>query len=244
MLRRLSLFCILFLFMFSCKKSGDIPEDNSIYFTASGYAWDVIYTLFPPLKGASISILEYPEKQTVADSAGYFHFDKLKNGSEVTFKVLQKDYYPYYSETFTIDSADLHPVAFQIPSNLVFMGLAMISETVPQNGMGFITSTVSTADPATFVDLGFPGEPGCTVTISPALPPENGPIYFNEQTLPLRQLTETTEDGGVLFVNVPPGEYTLYAHKPGIQFRPVNVKVFSNSLTNATPPYGLRRIRN
>lgn len=238
-----TLFYLCLLGLSACTEAPADPEPEGPVFSASGTAWDVVFTVFPPLHQAKISILEYPGKTTRADSSGKFHFDGLKPGSDVTFKLEQPNYYPYYSETFTMDSADLGPVAFQVPSNLLFAGFALISETVPQPGKGFIASTVSTADPATFVDLGFPGEPGCTVTIDPALPAACGPIYFDENTMPRRYLTETTGDGGILYVNVPPGEYIIYAHKTGIEFRPIRVKVFANSFTNAPPPYGLRKLR-
>lgn len=41
---------------------------------------------------------------------------------------------------------------------------------------------------------------------------------------PDRQLRATTADGGVLFLNVPEGEYTLRASKPDTTFRPVKIK--------------------
>lgn len=57
---------------------------------------------------------------------------------------------------------------------------------------------------------------------------------------PDRTLTETTADGGVLFTNVPPGRYTLRAHKQGAAIRSVAVTCRAGVLTNASPPWGLQ----
>lgn len=226
--------------LLSCSKNN---VDHTPVHSAWGTVWDAAYFLIPPMKGAEVSIVEYPGRKVIADSAGHFRFDGLKEGSQVTFRILKQGYLPYYTETYTIDTTDLGPVAIQAANLIEVAGFAYFSESVPDMRKGFIASTVSTQDPATFVNLGFPGEAGCTVSIDPPLPPELGPIYFDEQTLPRRYLTETTRDGGILYVNVPPGEYTIYAHKSGIEFRPIKVKVFAGALTNATPPFGLRKLR-
>ena len=63
-------------------------------------------------------------------------------------------------------------------------------------------------------DPGAHGEDRTTVTLAPPLPAEHGPIYFNSAVLPDRSLTETSDDGGVLFIQVPPGEYKLICWLP------------------------------
>ncbi|MEZ5177206.1 MAG: hypothetical protein R2746_02700 [Acidimicrobiales bacterium] len=57
---------------------------------------------------------------------------------------------------------------------------------------------------------------------------------------PDASLTETTVDGGVLFVNVAPGTYTLTARKDGAVIREVEVSCRAGVLTNAAPPWGLQ----
>ena len=58
--------------------------------------------------------------------------------------------------------------------------------------------------------------------------------------LPDSKRTETSEDGGVLFANVPPGDYTWTAHKAGVKFRSVKMKCRAGWLVNASPPWGLQ----
>ena len=88
------------------------------------------------------------------------------------------------------------------------------------------------------------GEPGATVAISPRPSGGGTPIYFNggvpNTIWPDRKLSETTPDGGVLFLNVPPGTYTLTATKPGATIRPVTIDCRAGVLTNASPPWGLQ----
>jgi hypothetical protein len=80
------------------------------------------------------------------------------------------------------------------------------------------------------------------VTIDPALPPEHGPVYFNAQVIPQPDRVDTSEDGGVLFTNVPAGMYTLRASKPGVTFEDVVVTCDPDVLVNPSPPYGLQAL--
>ena len=91
-------------------------------------------------------------------------------------------------------------------------------------------------------DEGAHGEAGATVTIEPALDPEQGPIYFGADVLPDRDLTETSEDGGVLFVQGEPGEYIWTATKPGVEFTQIKMKCRAGWLINASPPWGLQAL--
>jgi hypothetical protein len=88
------------------------------------------------------------------------------------------------------------------------------------------------------------GQAGATVTIAPVPDDVDGPVYFEYfdggAILPNRELTETTRDGGVLFLNVPPGEYVLSAHAEGMTFRDVRVRCDAGLLVNPSPPWSLQ----
>ena len=60
--------------------------------------------------------------------------------------------------------------------------------------------------------------------------------------LPDRALAETSEDGGVVYVNAPPGEYVLRASKPGRSFTEAHVLCRAGLLVNASPPYGMAAV--
>ena len=53
---------------------------------------------------------------------------------------------------------------------------------------------------------------------------------------------ETSDDGGVLFIQVPPGDYTWTAHKAGVEFTQVRMKCRAGYLINASPPWGLQAL--
>jgi hypothetical protein len=56
-----------------------------------------------------------------------------------------------------------------------------------------------------------------------------------------RALTQTSDDGGgVLFIQVPPGDYLWTAHKPGKVITRVRMKCRAPFLVNASPPWGLQ----
>jgi len=65
--------------------------------------------------------------------------------------------------------------------------------------------------------------------------------YFDSSVLPDRSRVETSDDGGVLFLQVPPGEYVWTAHKAGAVFSRIKMKCRVGILVNASPPKGLQR---
>ena len=90
-------------------------------------------------------------------------------------------------------------------------------------------------------DPGAHGEDAVTVTLDPPLAAEHGPIYFNSSVVPDRSLTQTSDDGGVLFIQVPPGEYVWTARKAGAVFSRIKMACRAGYLVNASPPKGLQR---
>jgi hypothetical protein len=52
---------------------------------------------------------------------------------------------------------------------------------------------------------------------------------------------QTSDDGGVLFVQVPPGDYAWTAYEAGAVFSRVRMKCRAGYLVNASPPRGLQR---
>jgi|GEM_PF-3542389 len=43
-----------------------------------------------------------------------------------------------------------------------------------------------------------------------------------------------------VFLNVPPGDYVLTAHKAGMSFTPAAIRCRAGVLVNASPPWGLQ----
>jgi hypothetical protein len=69
-----------------------------------------------------------------------------------------------------------------------------------------------------------------------------GPVYFNSAVIPDQSRKESSDDGGVLWGNVEPGEYRITATKPGATFASIRMKCRPGVLVNASPPYGLQAL--
>jgi hypothetical protein len=138
-------------------------------------------------------------------------------------------------------------VSFQVPPDIIYAAFSFLLGMKPDPNVCQIATTVTRADALKYGSLGADqGQAGATVTIHPPLPPRHGPIYFRflPENLgviyPDRSLAETSRDGGVLFVDVPTGEYTLRAQKPSVEFTSIKVKCRPGVLVNASPPHCLQ----
>ncbi|MFT5587157.1 MAG: hypothetical protein ACI9VR_004765, partial [Cognaticolwellia sp.] len=89
-----------------------------------------------------------------------------------------------------------------------------------------------------FIPLRPHGEPGVQMWLEPD--PGVDPIYFNEDVRPDHSLSQTTEDGGVLWLNVPPGIYTITGEQddPTLEIVPRQVDCRAGELVNLNPPMG------
>jgi hypothetical protein len=91
-----------------------------------------------------------------------------------------------------------------------------------------------------FVAYGAHGVAGATASARPALP---DPIYFNESVIPDPSLTESSVDGGVLWLDVPAGVYRFRAHHPSARFASFIATCEPGRLVNANPPQGLYQLK-
>jgi hypothetical protein len=192
------------------------------------------------LAGATISILEHPERQVVTGADGHFEFDDLEEGGEVTLVLSHPDYHPIQNGTMRLGPAGADLVTFQAVITPIYQALAALLGITPDEEHACQMVTTFTRFGKTMYDPGAHGEAGALAHLTPSLPPEHGPIYFNSSVLPDPVLTESSDDGGVLFVQVPPGEYVWTATKPGTAFSRVKMKCRPGFLVNASPPWGLQ----
>lgn len=194
------------------------------------------------LTGAQISILEYPRFQTVSGAGGAFSFEDVPAGP-VTLLLSHPDYTTTQTATLALGPDGLERVTLQVPPLPIFGLLAAVIGIEPDPERCQIASTVTRPGASVYGPYPTHGDAGATVTIEPPLPPESGPVYFqihpNGIVLPDHTLSETSEDGGVAFVNVPPGDYVLRASKPGRTFSEARVQCRPGLLVNASPPYGM-----
>ncbi|MFO0683213.1 MAG: carboxypeptidase-like regulatory domain-containing protein [Sandaracinus sp.] len=193
-----------------------------------------------PIASAHVYVLEDPTLDATTDAAGHFVIEDVPVGSDATLVLEHADYIPIQTATFEVPAEGLTRITFQAVTPPVRDALAAIlSVTIDPTRCQMVTTITRIG--RSLYDPGAHGEAGATVTIDPPLPASAGPIYFNSEVRPDRTLTESSDDGGVLFVNVPPGTYTWTATKPGATFAQVRMTCRAGMLVNASPPWGLQR---
>jgi hypothetical protein len=193
----------------------------------------------PRIAGATISILERPDKSVITGADGHFEIDGLDEGSEATVILSHPDYYPTQSATYVLGPKGIDPFSLQVLSNGLFAILSQVFPGLDQNKNCAVATTITRLGGTLHVRVR-QGEPGATLTISPASSGIKGPVYFNEMVLPDMTLTSSSIDGGALYYNVPPGTYALTATKPGFTFTTAKVTCRAGWLVNAGPPIGVQ----
>jgi hypothetical protein len=193
---------------------------------------------------ATISVAEAPELTTTIAADGTFTL-AVPSGAPISLVVHGPGFHDTQTAALALDAGGLDQVGFQVPTDEIFDLLATFARIDPAEQRCQIATTVSRKGTAPYGGAGL-GEPGVVVAIDPPLPAKAGPIYFqyvSETTIyPDPALTETTIDGGVLFANVPPGEYTLTATKVDKLFSSVTIRCRAGVLVNAAPPRGLQEL--
>lgn len=214
----------------------------TIEVSGDAFAFTLPGTPYGLIDGATISILEQPELTVQSDAMGHYVIPGVPAGSEATFVIEAEGFPLARTKSFTIpDSGTLERVTFQVPDDTLFAALASLLAIEVDPAACQIVSTVTRVGKSIY-DAGAHGEAGATVTLEPAIPAEHGPVYFGADVIPDRSLTETSEDGGVLYTNVPVGTYVMRAHKDGVVFEETTMKCEAGVLVNASPPYGLQAL--
>lgn len=194
------------------------------------------------VQDATVAVAESAAIATTVGSDGSFAFD-VPSGGPTTFSILKDGFHAGQSATLDVGSGGIAMLGFQTPTNAAFDSLGTLARVTPDPADCQIATTVSRSGTEPYGGDGL-GADGAVVTIEPPVPATSGPIYFaydNGTIFPDRSLTATSMDGGVIFANVPVGEYTLTATKAGATFSPVNIRCRAGVLVNAAPPNGLQQ---
>ncbi len=197
------------------------------------------------IEGATVAMTESPDVATTVAADGTFAFD-VPSGGPATFSLTKDRFHPNQSATLDIGAGGIAMLGFQTPTEDTFVSLGEIANVQIDPTRCQITTTVSRAGTEPYGGDGL-GVEGTTVAISPALPKtSSGPIYFayyvNGTVVPDPTLTATSLDGGVVFANVPVGEYTMTATKAGVSFTQVHIRCRAGVLVNAAPPNGIQQL--
>lgn len=194
------------------------------------------------LDGAIVSVAESPDVTATVAADGTFTI-AAPSGGPATFSLTQDGFFPNQSATLDITADGIAMLGFQAPTNDTVDLLATFVRVTPDPTRCQISTTVSRVGTEPYGGDAL-GVEGATVTVDPPLPASSGPIYFAYAAVPFpdRALTATTIDGGVVFTNVPVGEYTLSAAKDGTTFSTVGIRCRAGVLVNAAPPHGIQEL--
>jgi len=192
--------------------------------------------------GAEVYLFEAPQiRQTLDPADGHaFTLTGIPDDCEVTLALVHDDYFPQLTATVPVGSEDLERLNFQSISHDLLSLTASVFGVDPDDTSKCHMATTVTAISDNQDEWWAVGEPGATVSIEPAVPEDNGPIYFNSSVLPDLTLTETSGDGGVVVYGVDPGVYQWAAHKEGFVFDNRALTCVGGWVTNAAPPWGLQ----
>ena len=230
------------------------PTDPPTTDAAVGHLRGTAYTFNTPdpIAGATITIVELPGLSATTAADGSYELE-VPAGSSVTPYIEAEGHFGVHTQTFTVDEAhdglEIDGVNFQTPTVGIYDGLkALVSGFTGKDpfegGSCVIVTTVGDARMVgmtfdEFIEFHPHGVEGATVSIEPAVAT---PIYFNEDVLPDATQLTSSIDGGVLWPNVPPGDYTLTAQKDGMEFVTVHATCEAGWVVNANPVHGLHAI--
>ncbi len=225
-------------------QSTTVPPPPATHFRGVAYTFNTPL----PIPGATVSVAELPQFTTVTDENGYYDLavEVTVANQKVTPFIVKATFHTIYLQTWTLQpgDADQTNVHFQTPDEGTFVLLSTLVGVGSKTTKCQVVTTVSDKviqgmTYEQFRDHGAHGVAGVVASATPTLPK---PIYFNAKVVPDVSLTETTDDGGVLWTDVPNGEYTLSAVHPTRQFTTIQITCTDNRIINANPPWGLHEL--
>lgn len=219
-----------------CKADCGVPAQVSVEGDVLAFLTEVPG---PRIEGATVSVVERPELSVVTGPDAHFKIDGLDEGSQLTLQVEHPDLYPSRSSTITLGPEGATAFSLQVVPNSLFKAIeVLVPEPVEMKDHCAIASTVARFGGSLYVRLR-QGMPGVEVSLDPPVPAESGPLYFNADVIPDPAQPSTSIDGGILFYNVPLGDYTLSASRDGAVFNSVRFKCEAGFVINGGPPIGL-----
>lgn len=221
-----------------CSGSDAAEEPESQTAIVSGTAALFTDAIGTRIANGKVSVLEHPGVFATTAADGAFTLPALPVGHEVTLVLEHPDYPLIQTGTHVLPADGLDDLSFQVPSPAIYDLLASIVGLTPDPTRCQLVTTV-TRKGGTIFNPGAHGEAGVTVTSAPEMTGGSGLVYFNASVVPDRSLSETSEDGGVLYGNVEPGTYVWSGHKAGADLADVTFKCRAGVVVNASPPRGM-----
>jgi hypothetical protein len=218
---------------------GVVVRGNAFAFTGEGGR----------IEGAYVTALEHSSWCVRTAAGGAFELLGVPVGSDITLRIHHPEYVVVQTGTHTVPADGIERLTFQVPTPGIYSLLSRVVRLEADPTRCQIAATVTEIGRSLYPSKPASpshGEAGATVSIAPAPAEADGPVYFDyigpNLIVPDRDLTATTRDGGVLYLNVTPGDYVLSASKDGVTFRSVRVQCIAGMLVNPSPPWSIQAI--
>jgi hypothetical protein len=215
---------------------------DTVTISGRAYAFNHMDTF---LAGATIKVREIPGLEATADANGDYSLTVPDDTNVTPYIDPPAGYNEIDLQTFHPRGEDIVNANFQTPGDAEYAGLAAIlsvpldEETGRPQQCAIVTTAsarnVRGVDYETFHANTPHGVPGATSVEFPAL---DGPIYFNEFVIPDASRTETSEDGGIVWTEVPAGSYRIETTSPDTRFASFLATCRDGRVVNANPPWG------
>ena len=206
------------------------------------------------MPGAIVRIEELPKFAAPVQPDGSYDIEVPDDANVTPYIDPPPGYRTTYLQTFHTSGQDLENVHFQVTPDVYYLAFAGLL-SVPLDDQQTIkecvivsTFSIHEARDATTFDPGFKdvyphGLAGSTATMDPVRGNTRGPIYFNSSVIPDVNQTSSSVDGGVLWVEVPPGWYQMTPSNPDAGVAPFLAHCENGRLVNASPPWGFYELK-
>lgn len=211
--------------------------------TISGKAYEFNH-MDTPIPGATIRVRELPDVTATTDSNGDYVLTVPDETTVTPYIDPPEGYNQIDLQTFHPRGQNIVNANFQTPADFEYNALsALLSVPIGSDGRPADCVIVTTAsardvrdvDYQTFWDRTPHGVPGAT---SIEFPEIAGPTYFNENVIPDKTKTQTSEDGGIIWTEVPAGSYRIVTLSPTTHFASFLATCAPGRIVNANPPWG------
>jgi hypothetical protein len=215
---------------------------DTVTISGRAYAFNHMDTY---LEGAKIKVREIRGLEATTDANGDYDLVVPDDTNVTPYIDPPGGYNGIDLQTFHTRGEDIQNANFQTPADAEYNALAAILSVPIDEATGrpagcVIVTTASArnvrgVDYETFHERTPHGVPGATSVEFPALA---GPIYFNEFVIPDVNATETSGDGGIIWIDVPAGTYRIETNSPDARFASFLATCKKGRIVNANPPWG------
>lgn len=222
--------------------SSSASAADTVTISGRAYAFNHMGTF---IQGATIKVREIPGLSATTDANGDYELAVPDDTNITPYIEPPAGYNGIDLQTLHTRGEDIENANFQTPADAEYNALAAllsvpIDEETGRPEQCVIVTTASArnvrgVDYQTFWDRTPHGVPGATSAESPSL---DGPIYFNQYVIPDPSKTETSEDGGIIWINVPAGTYRIETTSPDTRFASFLATCKNGRIVNANPPWG------